>query len=106
MKAIKWFECVIPVEEIVKGVLLSFQVEMEKALDLAGWPEDAAVFASAWDEDDNARIWITDTAAQAADKVGFLWKQYLSKQLDGPPPKSKSALLLGHQSAWDLLKQE
>ncbi len=106
MKTVKWYECEIPVEEIAKGVLLSFQREMARAFDLAGWPAGAAVFASAGDGEDNTKIWLTEKAVKAAEAAGFLWKQYFVKELDKPPIKSRSTLLLGHQDAWDLLIQE
>lgn len=104
MDTIKWYECIISDEEIIKGVLFSFQDEMNKALIISGWPEEAAVFASAWDPEGNMKIWLNNIAAEAAERNGFQWRRYYSKDLDKPPLKAKAALLLGHASAWDLLR--
>lgn len=104
MTPIKWYECEIPEEEIVKGVLFRFQDEMMKALDIASWPEEAAVFASAWDMSGKVKIWLTNIATESADKVGFQWRRYYVRDLGEPPQKTKAALLLGHASAWSLLK--
>ena len=105
MNQIKWYECKFSKEDIAQGAPVKFKEEMERAFHAAGWPEDAIVLGEARVGQDNIKLWITSSAAEAAEANGFQWRKYFVRDLPEPPFKKESSLLIGHKSAWNLLRE-
>jgi|GEM_PF-6657164 len=99
----KWYECKISEEEIAQAKLFDFFKKCEQSFTDAGWPENAAIFQDVNFATDGVNLWLTDTAAEIVEKAGFRWREYYVKDLSKPPSKTKSALLIGQKSAWELL---
>ena len=104
MSEIKWYECIFTISDIAEGAQMKFKEAMERAFDVAGWPEEAVVLGEARVGENNIRLWITSAAAQAAEVYGFPWRKYYVKDLSEPPFKKEVSLLVGHKSAWRLLR--
>ena len=104
MDQIKWYECRFSTEDVAEGALIQFKEEMERAFHAAGWPEDAVVLGEARIGNYTVRLWITSAAARAAEANGFDWRKYYVRDLPEPPFKKEVALIVGHKSAWRLLR--
>lgn len=105
MSRLKWYECEVSDDGDVKMTLFKFQKEMRRAFRATGWPEGAVVFGETGIGDSSDKVWITSSAAQAAEANGFQWQKYYVKDLPEAPLKEEAAILVGYESAWNLLRE-
>ena len=105
MCRIEWYECQFNNEDISSNQQIKFKQAMEEAFHAAGWPDNAVVVGEAQVADLGNKLWITSTAAQAAEAIGFHWRRFFVKVLPEAPLKKEAALVVGHKSAWNLLRE-
>lgn len=102
---IKWYECIIPEEDVTDGDALADIQELFEDL-LEDLPEGTAIFTDTDLTSDSVRFWMTNIAAEIMEEEGFEWRKYYIKDLKQPPFKKDAALLIGDVSAWELLRDD